>query len=358
MLDLSFLLDKDAFSFDNIRKRAIYKELLTQLVKHHYDNCLDYKKMLDVQSYDLSISILEDIPFLPVSLFKKYELKSMLDLDVYKVLKSSGTTGQNVSKIYLDKNNAALQQKVLLKIVSDFCQITRNPMLILDTPETIKNRLNFSARSAAILGFSLFGTDKFFAFDNDFKLDLSAVNLFLEKHRGKQIMLFGFTFIVWKYLYKQLVMQGIKLDLSDCILIHGGGWKKLKGEAVSNTEFKSSLKRQTSLKNIYDYYGMAEQTGSIYLECSEGHLHCSIFSEIIIRNATDFSECNIGEIGIVQVVSLLAQSYCGHSLLTEDFGKLIGIDDCKCGRKGKYFNITGRVEKSDDRGCSDTYEFN
>ena len=41
--------------------------------------------------------------------------------------------------------------------------------------------------------------------------------------------------------------------------------------------------------------------------------------------------------GLIQLFSLLPKSYPGHSLLTEDEGVLLGEDDCKCGRHGKYF---------------------
>ena len=45
----------------------------------------------------------------------------------------------------------------------------------------------------------------------------------------------------------------------------------------------------------------------------------------------------------------------GHNILTEDIGKIEGVDDCKCGRKGKYFSIEGRVPGTEIRGCSDAY---
>ena len=63
-----------------------------------------------------------------------------------------------------------------------------------------------------------------------------------------------------------------------------------------------------------------------------------------------------GEEGVLQVLSPLPRSYPGHSLLTEDLGVLLGEDDCPCGRKGKYFKVTGRVPRAEVRGCSDTYE--
>ena len=68
-----------------------------------------------------------------------------------------------------------------------------------------------------------------------------------------------------------------------------------------------------------------------------------------------FSEAEIGETGIIQVVSTIPESYPGHSLLTEDEGCILGEDDCPCGRKGKYFKINGRLKNAEIRGCSDTY---
>jgi hypothetical protein len=62
-----------------------------------------------------------------------------------------------------------------------------------------------------------------------------------------------------------------------------------------------------------------------------------------------------GKEGIIQVLSILPESYPGHSLLTEDMGIIIGEDDCLCSRKGKYFTITGRMKKAELRGCSDTF---
>ena len=149
--------------------------------------------------------------------------------------------------------------------------------------------------------------------------------------------------------------ENIFFDLSNGILIHGGGWKKLVSEAVSTDEFHKRLKDVCGLDNIYDYYGMVEQTGCIYMECECGHLHASIFSDVITRRPLDFSECEVGEKGVIQVVSAIPESYPGHSLLTEDEGIILGEDDCPCGRKGKYFKIIGRMKSAEIRGCSDTY---
>ena len=61
----------------------------------------------------------------------------------------------------------------------------------------------------------------------------------------------------------------------------------------------------------------------------------------------------IGETGLIQTLSLLPISYPGHNILTEDIGIIHGVDDCKCGKKGKYFSVLGRVPNAELRGCSD-----
>lgn len=353
------LLGIPPYSLGQKEKERLITERLVELTEHHRRNCPEYRAVLSAMGYDRDkVRTCKDIPFLPVRLFKEMSLKSVPQEEVVKTMTSSGTSGQAVSRIYLDRTTSANQQKAMVKIVSDFTGSTRMPMVILDCPSVVKDRRMFSARGAGILGFSIFGSKKIYALDDDMKLDVNGLAEFLEKYKGQDILLFGFTFMVWQHFYKELVRlkeEGYSFDLSKGILIHGGGWKKLLSEAVSQEEFHRRLHDACGLSRIYDYYGMVEQTGCIYMQCEFGHLHASVFSDVIMRRALDFSECEIGEQGIIQVVSTLPESYPGHSLLTEDVGILLGEDDCPCGRKGKYFKIAGRIKDAEIRGCSDTY---
>ena len=353
------IIDILPYSLGKQEKERLLTERLLELTKKHQDNCPEYASMLQSAGFDPSkTSSYRDIPFLPVRLFKELDLKSVPQEEIVKTMTSSGTTGQAVSKIYLDRITSTNQQKTMVKIVSDFTGSNRMPMIIIDCPSVVKNRAMFSARGAGILGFSIFGAKKIYALDDEMKLDVEAVKEFLEKFRGQIVFLFGFTFMIWQHFYKELVRlkaNGITFDLSNGILIHGGGWKKLISEAVDREEFHKRLKDVCGLEHIHDYYGMVEQTGCIYMECDCGHLHASIFSDVITRRPIDFSECAIGERGIIQVVSTIPESYPGHSLLTEDEGIILGEDDCPCGRKGKYFKIIGRLKNAEIRGCSDTY---
>ena len=353
------ILSIPPYSLNREEKEKLLTERLVELTKHHQEKCPEYARILESISFNADkVKSYKDLPFLPVRLFKELELRSVPKEEVVKTMTSSGTTGQAVSKIYLDRATSSNQQKTMVKIVSEFTGSSRMPMIIIDCPSVVKNRAMFSARGAGILGFSIFGAKKIYALDDDMKLDVEGLKEFLDKYGDQKILLFGFTFMIWQHFYKELTRlkdEGISFDLSNGILIHGGGWKKLTSEAVSEEEFHKRLKDACGLEHIHDYYGMVEQTGCIYMECECGHLHASNFSDVIIRRPIDFSEADIGETGIIQVVSTIPESYPGHSLLTEDEGSILGEDDCPCGRKGKYFKINGRLKNAEIRGCSDTY---
>ncbi len=347
------------YSLPREEKEKLLTKRLKELTVMHRENCPEYARILESIGFDVTeVGSYTELPFLPVRMFKEMELRSVPKEEVVKTMTSSGTTGQAVSRIYLDCTTSSNQQKTMVKIVNDFTGSSRMPMIIIDCPSVVKNRVMFSARGAGILGFSIFGAEKMYALDDNMKLDVEGLGEFLDKYKDQRILLFGFTFMIWQHFYEELLRlkeQGTVFNLSNGILIHGGGWKKLVSKAVSCEEFHKRLEEACGLRSIHDYYGMAEQTGCIYMECECGHLHASNFSDVIVRRPIDFAECKIGETGIVQVVSTIPESYPGHSLLTEDEGVILGEDDCPCGRKGKYFKINGRLKNAEIRGCSDTY---
>lgn len=359
-MNFAEMLRLSPYSLGRDEKSALLTGWLLELTKLHRCRCSEYARILEAVRFDEDkVRTYEELPFLPVRLFKELELRSVPEGEIVKIMTSSGTTGQAVSKIYLDRTTSANQQKVMVKIVSNFTGSSRMPMIIVDCPSVVKDRRMFSARGAGILGFSMFGSKRMYALDDDMRLDVAVLREFLDRFSGQRILLFGFTFMVWQHFYRELIRlrdeEGITFDLSDSVLIHGGGWKKLVSEAVSHDEFRARLADVCGITDIHDYYGMVEQTGCIYMECECGHLHASVFSDVICRRPHDFSECALGETGIIQVVSAIPESYPGHSLLTEDEGVVLGIDDCPCGRKGKYFRIDGRLKNAEIRGCSDTY---
>lgn len=337
-------------------KEKLLKKELIELTVKHMELCEPYRNIVSAMNRKPeNIKTIEDIPFIPVRLFKEMDLLSVPREYVFKTMTSSGTTGQAVSKIFVDKETAMIQQKVMIRILSDYLGKKRLPILVVDTPSVVKNRSMFSARGAAILGLNVMASKMTYVLNDDMSLNYSVLDKFMQENSGKKFLIFGFTFIVWQHFYKQLCNSEKRYDMSEAWLMTGGGWKKLDSEKISRNEFKQRFKEVCGIKHFLDHYGMVEQTGCIYAECECGHLHASIYSDVIPRRYSDFSPCELGERGILQVVSALPHSYPGHSLLTEDEGMILGEDDCPCGRKGKYIKILGRIKNAELRGCSDTY---
>jgi hypothetical protein len=198
-----------------------------------------------------------------------------------------------------------------------------------------------------------FGRAHFFALDDDMSLDVDGLKKFIEAHDGKRLLLFGFTFMVWKHFAPAVAAAGLRFN--DAILVHSGGWKKLADEAVDGVTFKRRINEMTGIATIRDFYGMAEQVGSVFVEGDDGLLHPPAFADIIVRDPVSLAPLPPGQVGVAQVVSVLPRSYPGHSLLTEDLAVIHSADAAGPAFAAKAFSVLGRVPKSELRGCSDTY---
>jgi phenylacetate-coenzyme A ligase PaaK-like adenylate-forming protein len=344
------------FGLNKDNKRNYMLGNMNYLTQFHVENCSEYKTLMEkFGKIKQNYKEISDVPFIPVRLFKHTNLLSVPKKNIVKTMTSSGTTEQGVSQIFLDRDTSSLQVKVLSKIMSDFIGTKRLPMLVIDSKSIISNRDKFSARTAGVLGFSMFGRDVEFALDEDMSMNFDRLERFLDKYKSDNILIFGFTSIIWRYFVLKLEELGKHLSMPKGILFHGGGWKQLENQSVDNSEFKNRISGVSNITNIHNYYGMVEQTGSIFVECEYGFFHSSSFSDVIIRSHQTHSSEEIGITGLIQLLSVIPKSYPGHSILTEDLGTICGIDDCKCGRKGKYFIVHGRLKSAEIRGCSDTY---
>lgn len=347
------LLATPQYSLPQAEKERLLLEELNTLTARHDANCAEYSKLLTVTGAEKAAKTIEEVPYLPVGLFKSHALRSIPLESVFKTMTSSGTTGQQVSQIFLDRETAMRQTTALGNIIGHVIGRERLPMILIETSALLKDRKRFSARAAGLLGMMNFGRQHFYALDENMELDEAGLRGFLERFGSRPFLMFGFTFMVWQYLYANLVGKGF--DLSNGILLHSGGWKKLQEMAVSNDEFKRRFKDATGLHRIYNFYGMVEQVGSVYVEGEDGYLYPPNFADVIVRDPVTLEPAPVGTTGVIQVLSVLPLSYPGHSILTEDLGVVHGIDDSTCGRKGKRFSVIGRVPKTELRGCSDVH---
>ncbi len=325
---------------------------LVALTEHHRERCEPYAAILRAIGHSTSTDYqsVAELPWLPVRLFKLLQLSSVRPEDVFRVLTSSGTTGE-ASRIYVDRAAAAAQAKALADTMKAVLGPDRLPMLIVDGQGLFKNRHSFSARGAGVLGMMNFGRDHAWVLDAEGHPQPNEIKDFLARHGNSPFLVFGFTFMVWRFLYE--IARAESLDLSNGSLIHSGGWKRMTEIAVDKAEFRERFRRDTGLTRIHDFYGMVEQIGVVYLEGAEGgSYYCPDFADVVVRDPETWEVAPIGTPGVLQVISALPESYPGHVLLTEDLGVIHGIDDGTW--PGKRFSVLGRLPKAEARGCSDT----
>lgn len=334
---------------------ALLKEELEYACQRHagYENYIrnwpvDYR----------SAERISDLPFLPVKILKANPPLSFVSpSEIKRTLTSSATTSQSPSRVVLDGPTSRRMTKGVVTIVRDYIGPSRRPYLVVDTPDSMRGVGSLGARGAAIQGLQPFASQATYCLNVDqqgeLTLDREKLQQFAEAHRDTEVLVYGFTFILWNHLVKPLLEENACLNLPNVRILHSGGWKRLQDQAVEKTTFNEQLARVVGCSPdcIIDFYGMVESVGVIFPDCPEGNKHGPIFADVIVRNPLTLEPVAEGEHGIVQVCSVLPTSFPGNLLLTEDLAQVIAYDGCPCGRRGISFRFAGRVPKAELRGC-------
>jgi phenylacetate-coenzyme A ligase PaaK-like adenylate-forming protein len=345
-----------------------YKEKqnrLLPLLERQVANCCQslpaYRDYLRKAGFQLSgYSGYTDLPCLPVSVFKEFDLCAVPQDQVVRVLKSSATTTGTPSKIYLDKPTAFRQSQALAATIMDVLGGQQRPYLVLDCQEVNAPGSTLTARGAALRGFMPFASSVTYALHgngNGLEPQIEVLEKFFQQNEGKPVLVSGFTYIVWIDVIRRLREKGIRFRHPEMKLFHSGGWKRLTELSVEKETFAAGVAETFGCEttDVRDFYGMVEQVGVIFVDCEAGNKHTPNFAEVEIRDFLTFQQVRPGQSGLIEVLSALPTSYPGQALLTEDVGLFLGVDNCPCGRPGLSFRFKGRVAKAEVRGCGDTF---
>lgn len=352
-----FVPDIGAFAMNAADKAEFLEEKLTALRDYHVDRCSAYRTLVkDWEMYSRSSGqFIDDYPFVPVSLFKEYDLISRTE-DL-SVVESSSTTSKNASKIFVDKESRKRQARSANMILRDFIGSERRPYIVFDIEETVRGVKGFSARGAAILSLAHLATDFHFVMKKTpegLELDEAALFEALESIGDQPFIAYGFTFILYQALQR---LDDLRLPTAhpNTVFLHSGGWKKLTDIAVDKAAFNEVVSSPWGMDatSVIDFYGLVEQIGVPYPDCPEGVKHVPYWAEVRMRRADTLAPAEPGESGLIQLINALPLAGPSHSVLTEDLGHLERLDSCPCGRGGAAFVFEGRAPKSELRGCSD-----
>lgn len=347
------------FSTPDEIKESILKSALKEEFEYHYQMCPQYRKYCQKQNFTPSLKDFsyQNLPYLPVSIFKELALSSLPQTVDYQLVRSSATSSQTPSSITLDQITKNRQIKSISWLLVDLLGNKRLPFIIFDAKESpICENENLSARNAAIRGFLIASQSHSFVMEEaSLQLNLLELEKSLNKVKNQEFILFGYTYIIYQHVAKVLQSKGKKFQLSNAKIIHIGGWKKLQNESVTKEVFNQTLIEVFGLSknNIIDAYGFTEQLGLIYFDYGNEPKRCPLSAEIIIRDPISLNPVNDGEIGLVEFITPLPHSYPGIAILTDDLGRIVGREKSQGNRFGTAFEIIGRAKETELRGCGD-----
>jgi len=329
---------------------------LQNLNINYYKNCEEFRNWVgfffDINSLDQLTELtnsesIDLFPYMPSSAFKHNELMAVPRNQIIKIIQSSGTSSGIPSKIFLDKNTSELMEQRLRIDTNKAIGSERRHLFIADDKSIFKDRKSYAARGAAIAGLLKYGKTINFLFEDE-KLNLDSLNILKNYHR-EETLIIGTTINIWtKFLP---LIDGINLNLSNTIIIHGGGWKKLEHLNIDNVKFKKGLFEILGVKRSINFFGMVEHLGSVSYECVNGNFHVPESSIFLIKSEANGAVLDYGVEGLLQVNSILPNSYPGASIMTDDLGLLLHPKHCNCGNRNPIFEHRGRIKKSEIRGC-------
>lgn len=324
---------------------------MNALTSYHAQWCEPFRNIVGPQHQAERI---EDVPFLHVGLFKRMPLVTHNpDAKILRTVLSSSTSGI-ASRVSLDEQSSQLQARSSQAILADFVGDEKRPLLVLDSVASLRRRDDFSARIMAAMSLKPFATEVFFLLkDAGNSMSFSIPQLECALKPGGDLLVYGFSWILWLAWAGNAIPAELKQELArrKIAFVHSGGWKKLEDQKVNHETFDSTLLQQAALGSVVvDYYGLVEQMGIVFPMCSHGSRHVPRWADVLVRDSWTLEVLPEGK-GQLQLLNSITFGSPCHSVLTEDMGRLLP-GDCPCGRKGRRFELIGRVPKAEVRGCA------
>jgi phenylacetate-coenzyme A ligase PaaK-like adenylate-forming protein len=327
---------------------AGFDALAMQIFSFQYENNPLYKAYADMLDRNPSnVKAIPEIPFLPISFFKTHEVKTT-QFEPQAVFESSGTTG-SANSHHLVREIDIYRQGFLKSFerfygsVTDYCVIgllpsyleRKNSSLIFMVDELI--RLSPHPQS----GFYL----------NEFEKLYDTLKA-LEEDKQKTLLI-GVSFAILDFAERYF------LPLKWTTIMETGGMKGRREEMI-RPELHQQLQAKFQTEAIHSEYGMTELLSQAYSR-SEGIFHCPAWMRVTLRDEEDPMQVHSRESlvgsdsllsgsdhrlrnkrGIINVIDL-ANIYSCSFIATDDAGKLYADGS---------FEVLGRIDNSDIRGCS------
>ena len=314
----------------DIKNHSEFKKQCLDIYNFQYENNMVYQNYCNMICEDpTDVNEINKIPFLPISFFKT---KKILSTDNFeKVFYSSGTTTNSRSKHFI--SSLKLYQKSFINNFKlNYSDITQYTILAL-LPNYYENK--DSSLIYMIEKLIKLSKSKESGFFLDDYVNLSKKLIELDTKKEKKTILIGVPYALLD------MIDFTQFQLNNTIIMETGGMKGRRKEMV-RTELHEKLKRGFGVSKIHSEYGMTELLSQAYSK-GDGIFKTPSWMKVIIRDINDAQNLDFNKkSGAINIIDLANYNSCSF-IATDDMGKHVNDNE---------FELIGRVDNSDIRGCN------
>ncbi|PZP40996.1 MAG: acyl transferase [Pseudopedobacter saltans] len=309
--------------------KIVSDEVILELFRFQYKNNQVYHAWCNALNRPVeTVKNVEEIPFLPISFFKTHRVVCG-EFEPELIFESSGTT-QTINSQHLIKY-ASIYEESFQKGFELFYGDPKDWCILGLLPAYLERKNSSLVKMANdLIELSHHPKSGFYLYDFE-KLHQTLQEL---EAVGQKTLLLGVTFALLDFA------EAFPIDLKQTIVMETGGMKGRKKE-MTRQEVHDYLHKQLGISHVHSEYGMTELLSQAYSK-GEGRYHCPPWMRVYLRDENDpLTIKKIGQ-GLVNVIDL-ANIYSVSFIATDDVGVM---------HQDNSFEIQGRLDNSDLRGCS------
>ncbi len=305
------------------------------LFRHQAAHCPPYAAYLAGLGRDpAAVGGVGDIPFLPIEFFKTQDVRTdPAAWQPREVFRSSGTTLAQRSR-HLVRDPALYRANAAAIFEAAYGPLTGWTFLALLPSYLEQGESSLVAMVADFAERSGQAQPVFFLRDH---AGLVRALADAKAQPGRRVMLFGVTYA----LLDLAAEYGPTPELQDVVVLETGGMKGRRREMIRE-ELHQELQAAFGPAPIHSEYGMTELLSQAY---SPGHglFYCPPQMQVLLRDPADpFSLAESRAEGAINVIDLANVDSCAF-IETKDLARM---------HPDGSFEVLGRMDNSDIRGCS------
>lgn len=313
-----------------------FNSLSLELFAYQYENNSVYRRYCDAMHVVAAdVRQPENIPFLPIGFFKTHRITST-DFDTDTYFESSGTT-QSISSRHWIKDLSVYEESFTRSFQKFYGGAKGKCILGLLPSYLERQHSSLVVMVDKLIRDSQDPLSAFCLYDHE----MLHRTLLHNEIRKIPTLLIGVTYALLDFA------AAFPMQLRHTTIMETGGMKGRR-EEMTRQQVHSILQEKLGVTLVHSEYGMTELLSQAYSK-GDGIFHCPPWMKVFVRqedDPLDVRVCGTDSArpitGVINIIDL-ANIYSCAFIATDDVGKLYSNGS---------FEVLGRLDNSDIRGCS------